>query len=148
MIPEDLLTLIWALDLQSTQIKALQAEKKAAKPDFGLQIAYSLQKLVTERLAQFATTITDDKALQRSLHRADSDVDAVAMAQSQRLKLAIQVRLGEKQILHRISELIEEYLDDEQGGSRKSMGTGQSKRIIQDGQRQAKRTKLDNLKSG
>jgi SET domain-containing protein 6 len=116
-IPEELQFVIMAL----LSPEAPKANRKLLKPRLGLSDAKFLQKLVKKRLAQYSTTTAEDTAILENLAQQHQLAENNAQT---RLKMAVEVRLGEKQILHRLSEVILSFIADNDE-SKKRPGSNQ-----------------------
>jgi N-lysine methyltransferase SETD6 len=73
---------------------------KPPKPRIGDAEAHALQKLVLSRQAEYATSVSEDREILEKLAPSTS---------TRRLKMAIGVRLGEKEILQQLSQMASNF---------------------------------------
>ena len=92
--PLPLVYTIWLLVAHEAEAKVLKASP-SAEPRFNIKVAWVLQKLLTDREKEYATSIEEDEGIMQQ------------PALSTRRRMAVEVRLGEKMILREGQE----YLD-------------------------------------
>lgn len=111
ILPDELIALVKTLTLSPQQLQHQVSKRKPPKPSFGVPEATILQKAVRMKCALYATTIPQDQELLAKLN-ASGPLDT----SSRRQKMAVQVRLGEKEILLTLSTMLDS-LAARQGGS-------------------------------
>ena len=89
--PLPLLYTIWLLVVDDAEVATLKATR-SSEPKFTLKVAWVLKEVLAERQKDYATSIDEDRKI---LEQPDLRT---------RLRLAVDVRLGEKLILHEALE--------------------------------------------
>ncbi|KAA8643251.1 hypothetical protein EYZ11_008502 [Aspergillus tanneri] len=110
ILPDELVLLLKALTFSPTQLKQQISKNKPPKASFGHAEAVILSKAIQLLQAQYATTVAQDKELLAQL--GQSETSSLLEESTRRRKMAIQVRLGEKEILHILSTLLNDYATD------------------------------------
>ncbi|KAL2002522.1 hypothetical protein VTN02DRAFT_6609 [Thermoascus thermophilus] len=118
-LPDELLALVKTLTLTPQQLQQLKSKKKPPKPVLGLEEANLLLKAVRQRGTHYATTIQQDRELLERLSQAEAS--GPLEVSSRRQKMAIQVRVGEKEILQQLSSMLEHFIANEsQNGTKRN----------------------------
>ncbi|KAM5452102.1 Ribosomal lysine N-methyltransferase 4 [Microsporum audouinii] len=104
-IPEDFLILLNTLTLPVANLNDLRARNKAPKPEFSAASAAVLLPLAVQRLCEYPTTIQSDKKMLQCLEQNFNPNDS----NSRRMKMAVQVRMGEKEILAQVLRQLDTY---------------------------------------
>ena len=102
ILPDELILLLRTLALSPQQLEQQKSKKKPSKPSLGQTEANFLQKAVQLKQSQYGTTIAEDQE-----HLARLSQSGTVERSSRRQKMAIQVRIGEKEILHRLSSMLD-----------------------------------------
>lgn len=105
------------------QLKQQKSKNKPPKPSLGQAEATILQKAVHLTQSEYATTISQDQDQLEKL----SQLGALE-GSSRRQKMAIQVRIGEKEILHSLSGMLDGFIADGSAGKRSANGDGADSR--------------------
>lgn len=114
ILPPELLLLVKTLSMSPQQLEQQKSKNKPPKPSLGQAEATVLQKAVQLKQAQCATSVTQDQEHLAKLSQAGS-----LERPARRQKMAIQVRIGEKEILHRLSAMLDESVNQGSDGSAK-----------------------------
>lgn len=114
ILPDELLALLRTLSMDSTELQRLQSKGKAPKPVLTAPEARILLDAIHSRQSLYATTIDQDKAILQQY-----TFSPVLPTHDRRCKMAIEVRLGEKEILQRLAEMLQKFLVDEESSNRK-----------------------------
>lgn len=122
ILPDELLALLKTLTLDSEELQHLLSKSKPPKPVLGAREARVLLEAAHTKLAQYSTTIQEDQNLLQQFATS-----SILRTRERRRHLAIQVRLGEKEILHALLMMLQDFLTAEEKGSgkRAAEGTGQ-----------------------
>jgi N-lysine methyltransferase SETD6 len=112
-IPDDMAIVISTLISRESQEK----NKKPPKPRLNLTEAKVLQRLVSRRQAAFATTLDEDKATRERFGQGNGPQEHI---NHNRLRMATEVRLGEKEILQQLSDLISVFIADNEESNKRS----------------------------
>lgn len=96
--------LLKTLTLSPQQLEHLKSKDKPPKPTFDQAEAAILQKTIQLKAAQYGTTLAQDEELLARLNQ--SDASSPLEGSSRRQKMAIQVRVGEKEILQHLSAML------------------------------------------
>ncbi|GES62869.1 SET domain protein [Aspergillus terreus] len=107
ILPDELIILLRTLTLSPEQLAQQKSKNKPPKPAFAETEASILAKAIQLKQAQYATTIAQDQEILSQLN--SSAVSSGSVDEStRRRKMAVQVRIGEKEILHRLGSMLEE----------------------------------------
>lgn len=115
VLPDELLLLLKTLALSPEQLKQQQSKNKPSKPSFGQAELTILHKAIQLTCAQYATNIQQDQELLAQLNA--SNVSAPLHESPRRHKMAIMVRIGEKEILQDLDCLLSESIQSGDAGS-------------------------------
>lgn len=99
-ISPELIILIATLLLPIDEFRRLVSKEKLPKPKMTAQIAWLLRSALQKRAAQYVTSIEEDRALLAADHVAG------------RKAMAVEVRLGEKEILEAAGALLERFVGE------------------------------------
>ncbi|GAQ41052.1 hypothetical protein AtubIFM55763_003912 [Aspergillus tubingensis] len=105
ILPDELLLLLKTLSLPSDQLEKQRSKNKPPKPSFGDAEAAIFAKALQLNQAQYATTIPQDQELLAQLSQLEASGPVEGSVR--RKKMAIQVRLGEKEILYNLSFMLD-----------------------------------------
>lgn len=124
IIPDELLALLKTLTLDSEELQRLLSKSKPPKPILGAREARILLEAAQSKLAQYGTTIQEDQILLQQFASL-----SVMRTSERRRHMALQVRLGEKEILQALLMMLQDFLTVEEKGSgkRAAEGTDQEK---------------------
>ena len=106
MIPVELKTIISACS-HSAEDPKISKTVVQQKTDFSLPELSLLKSVVTKRLSEYKTSLSQDLEI---LKKLKNDTDK---AGSERYRMAVEVRKGEKEILHALLTSSEQYIADE-----------------------------------
>lgn len=115
ILPDELLALLKTLTLSPEQLAKYQSKNRPPSPSLGSAEAQLLLEAVQARLAEYPTTLQQDEALLADLPRISES--SSEDRSSYRRRMAIEVRLGEKQVLHRIRDMISAFISSLDGAS-------------------------------
>jgi SET domain-containing protein 6 len=102
ILPAELVVLLSTLALPEEEFKQRKSKKKAPKPALETSQATILAKALQTQQAQYTTSLEQDTQIFTSLPPLDaSDVS------SRRARMALQVRIGEKQVLQTVLGMLE-----------------------------------------
>ena len=132
VIPAELHMLVRALTCDLGN-EASSHERKLCngiKDDVSIEEASLLGAVCTKRLIDYFTSVEQDDELLRKLDASTSPESATANVSSHRMKMAVHVRKGEKEILHAVIKLCQEHItsrtssmrNDANGTKRKHQG--------------------------
>lgn len=114
ILPDEMLVLLKVLTIDEAELQQRKEKNKPPKPSLGGPEAQILLDAVQARLSQYATTIEQD--LQTLQHLAPiSGLDT----STRRHKMAIQVRVGEKEVLHQLSSMLATLVPNDAQATRK-----------------------------
>lgn len=108
IIPEELVVLVRTLALSPEQLQHQMSKSKPPKPALGTPEVTILRKAVQAKCANYETTIPQDLEILGRLNElhAKNPLDTFSWRQ----RLAVQVRLGEKEILQNVMGMLDSYL--------------------------------------
>lgn len=117
IIPEELALLLKTLTLTPEQFTHQQEKQKPPKPACGQEEARLLRAAIVMNQGRYSTTIEQDRELLAQLYylEASGPLDGP----SRRRKMAIQVRIGEKEVFDLVKIKIDTYLGNAEGGTTK-----------------------------
>lgn len=115
--------LLKTLAMSPEQLKQQMSKNKPPKPSLGQAEATILQKAVDLTQSEYATTISQDQDQLEKLNQLGA-----LEGSSRRQKMAIQVRIGEKEILHNLSGMLDGFVADSSAGKRSANGDGPESR--------------------
>lgn len=117
ILPDELLALVKTLTLTPEQLLQHRSKNKPPKPVLNLPEATLLQMVVQKRQTQYATTLEQDLEVLARLRQVE--MSGSLQGSSRRQKMAVEVRLGEKEILRRLSAMFSDFIANNagQGGS-------------------------------
>ena len=104
VLPDELVVLAKVLCMSSDELKQQVSKNKPPKPSFGHKEVTLLSKVVQSKQAQYTTTLAQDKELLAQLNQLEATTSLEVSARRQ--KMAIQVRIGEKEILQTLSDML------------------------------------------
>lgn len=110
LLPDELLALLKTLTLTPDQLKQLKSKNKPPKPTFTLSEAQLLLEVVQKRATQYSTSIEQDEEILSRFR--EMEVSAPLEGSPRRQKMAVQVRLGEKEILRQLSTMLSDYISN------------------------------------
>ncbi|KAK2732385.1 hypothetical protein FQN55_004135 [Onygenales sp. PD_40] len=113
-IPEELLIVLHTLIMPLDQLDQLRRRNKAPKPTLGLAEASLLAEVIRQSQNEYPTTIAQDAQL---LASPGANQGYLHSTTERRLKMALQVRKGEKEILSQILGLLEEFIVQASGSN-------------------------------
>ncbi|PLB49463.1 SET domain protein [Aspergillus steynii IBT 23096] len=108
IVSDELALLLRTLTLPADQLEQYKSKSKPPKPAFGPAEGAIFQKTIQLKQSQYGTTIAQDEELLAQL--AHSGAPGLSEESARRGRMAIQVRLGEKQILQDLFTLISNFL--------------------------------------
>lgn len=114
ILPDELLLLLKTLAFSPEQLKQQKSKNKPPKPSLGQTEAAILFKAVQLKQSQYATTISQDQE-----HLARFGQLVASERSSRRQKMATQVRIGEKEVLHKLSSMLDGFITDGDGSALK-----------------------------
>ncbi|EDN04563.1 SET domain-containing protein [Histoplasma capsulatum] len=112
VFPEELLIALNVLTMPPDQFNQLKMNNKVPKPRLGVTEATLLATAVQQTLWDYTTTLEKDKDLLTSISNIQESTHSTASAR--RFKMALQVRIGEKQILSQVLTALGDF-DAHQG---------------------------------
>ncbi|PYH88546.1 SET domain-containing protein [Aspergillus ellipticus CBS 707.79] len=104
ILPDELLLLLKTLSLPADQLEKQRSKNKPPKPSLGETEAIILAGALQLNQAQYATPIAHDQELLSQLRQ--SEAFGPMEASARRKKMAIQVRVGEKEILQGLYSIV------------------------------------------
>ena len=110
ILPDELVLLLRTLTLTPEQFRHQQSNQKPPKLSFGLPEAMVLQKAVQVTRARYDTSIPQDQDILARLDQLGSS--SPLDTSSRRQKMAVQVRIGEKEILESLSAKLDALVAD------------------------------------
>lgn len=110
VLPDELLILLKTLALPPEQLKQQQSKNKPPKPSIGQAELAILHKAVQLTYAQYATNIQQDQELLTQLNAPNAS--APLQRSPRRHKMAVMVRIGEKEILQDLDRLLSESIQN------------------------------------
>ncbi|KAL1863818.1 Ribosomal lysine N-methyltransferase 4 [Paecilomyces lecythidis] len=113
ILPDELLALAKTLTLTPEQLLQQQSKNKPPKPVLNAPEATLLLKAVQKRQSQYATNLEQDQQILASLKQAEAS--GPLEGSSRRQKMAVEVRLGEKEILQRLSAMFSDFIASNAG---------------------------------
>lgn len=102
ILPAELVVLLSTLALAEEEFKQRKSKNKAPKPSLEAKQAAILAKALQTQQAQYATSLAQDTEIFTSL----PPLDALDVS-SRRARMALQVRIGEKQVLEAVLGMLE-----------------------------------------
>ncbi|KKK14079.1 hypothetical protein P175DRAFT_0550824 [Aspergillus ochraceoroseus IBT 24754] len=123
ILPDELLLLLKTLALPVEELARLQQKQKPPKPSFGQPEARILSRAIQLNQSQYGTTLLQDQELLAQLKQLEA-TSGPAEGSTRRLKMAIQVRLGEKEILQDLSAKLDAYLANSAPAAHKRTASG------------------------
>ncbi|KAJ5734764.1 hypothetical protein N7533_013167 [Penicillium manginii] len=102
ILPAELVVLLTTLTQTPEEFEQRQSKNKLPKPSMDLKQATLLYKAFQTKQAQYATSLAQDTQLLQSLSSPAS-----LEGSSRRLKMALQVRMGEKEIFQAVLAMLE-----------------------------------------
>ncbi|KLJ12691.1 SET domain-containing protein 6 [Blastomyces silverae] len=117
-LPEELLIALNTLTMPPEQFNEHKMKNKAPKPILGVMQATLLGHAVHQTLGEYITTLEQDKQLLATI----SNIQASTVS-GRRFMMALQVRMGEKEILSQLLAALAEFitLPDAYSGMKRSM---------------------------
>ncbi|PKY06836.1 SET domain protein [Aspergillus campestris IBT 28561] len=124
ILPVELILLLKTLTLPSDQFQKHQSKNKLPKPSLDQEESAILAKTIQLESAQYGTTIEQDHEILSRLIQsgASSPLDE----SSRRQKMAVQVRIGEKEILQSLFSLLGSSTDGKGSSASKRSAAGDS----------------------
>ncbi|KAL4941438.1 hypothetical protein BDV06DRAFT_180669 [Aspergillus oleicola] len=132
ILPEELALLLKTLTLTPEQLAHQQQKQKPPKPSFGQEEGKILFNAILLSQQRYSTTIEQDRELLAQLSQLETSTPLEGSAR--RRKMAIQVRLGEKEIFEAVKGMINNHFANGEGSST-------SKRTANDDGDDSRRTK-------
>ncbi|ODM20394.1 hypothetical protein SI65_03447 [Aspergillus cristatus] len=108
VLPDELLLLLKTLALSPEQLEQQKSKNKPPKLAVGRPEMSILQKAVQLKCSQYATNIEQDQGLLAQLNPIDAT--GPLEGSQRRLKMAVLVRIGEKEILQELSTQLDRLL--------------------------------------
>ncbi|PYI10809.1 SET domain protein [Aspergillus sclerotiicarbonarius CBS 121057] len=122
ILSDELLLLLKTLSLPSEQLEKQRSKNKPPKPSFGEAEATILARALQLNQARYATTIAQDQELLAQVRHLEAS--GPVEGSTRRAKMAIQVRLGEKEILQNLSFMLNSHFGALQGNPLKRPANG------------------------
>ncbi|KAL4801365.1 hypothetical protein BDV18DRAFT_85506 [Aspergillus unguis] len=122
IISEELVVLLKTLTLTPEQFTHQQQKQKPPKPSFGQDEARILFDAISLSQQQYNTSIEQDHELLAQMGEQEAAGNLVGSLR--RMKMAIQVRLGEKEVFEAIKSKINEHFANAQPSSTKRAASG------------------------
>ncbi|KAH8431302.1 ribosomal lysine N-methyltransferase [Aspergillus melleus] len=122
IVTDELSLLLRTLTLPVEQLEQYRSKQKAPKPAFGPTEGAIFMKAIQLKQAQYGTTIAQDQELLAQL--AHSGAPGLSEETARRYRMAIQVRLGEKEILQNLATLIHNHLANSSQNGQKRAANG------------------------
>lgn len=114
IIPDELLVLLKVSTLDEEELQQRREKNKPPKPSLESREAQILLDATQAKLSQYATTIEQDlQTLQQLAPISGLDTS------TRRHKMAIQVRIGEKEVLHHLSVMLADQFPSDAQATRK-----------------------------
>uniref|UniRef100_A0A093XY31 Ribosomal lysine N-methyltransferase 4 n=1 Tax=Talaromyces marneffei PM1 TaxID=1077442 RepID=A0A093XY31_TALMA len=129
ILPDELLALLKTLTLDSEELQRLLSKNKHPKPILGAREARILLDAAQSKMGQYGTTIQEDKILLQQFASS-----SVLRTRERRRHMAVQVRVGEKEILQALLMMLQDFLNAEERGTGKRAAEGSA----QESQKKAK----------
>ncbi|KAL2855468.1 hypothetical protein BJY01DRAFT_2453 [Aspergillus pseudoustus] len=127
IIPEELVLLCKTLTLSPQQFSERQQKQKSPKPSFDATEARLLYNAIQLNQGRYSTSIAQDQELLTHLNLAETTSGALEEP-SRRQKMAVQVRIGEKEILQDLSSRLNALLSNSGSTKRTANGSGDDSR--------------------
>lgn len=124
ILPVELILLLKTLTLPSDQFKKHQSKNKLPKPSLDQEESAILAKTIQLESAQYGTTIEQDHDILSRL--IQSEASSPLDESSRRQKMAVQVRIGEKEILQSLFSLLGSSTDGKGSTASKRSAAGDS----------------------
>ncbi|KAJ5972796.1 uncharacterized protein N7479_002714 [Penicillium vulpinum] len=105
ILPAELVVLLATLTLSPEEFQQRMSKDKAPKPVLDANATAILVKALQMRQAQYATSLASDLQLRASLSPLPSNGDADEGAR--RVRMALQVRIGEKEVLQAVLGMLQ-----------------------------------------
>ncbi|OGE51215.1 hypothetical protein PENARI_c014G02564 [Penicillium arizonense] len=105
ILPAELVILLTTLALPEEEFKQRQSKNKPPKPAFEAHQAAILTRALQTQQAQYASSLAQDAQLLASLPPLDMSV--ASDTSSRRARMALQVRIGEKEVLQAVLGMLE-----------------------------------------
>lgn len=119
ILSDELLILLKTLTLSSQELNKQKSKSKPPKPVLGQAEAAILRKAVSLKRAEYATDLSQDRTL-----LADLKQPGPLEGSSRRRKMAIEVRIGEKEILDALIATLDNPAPAAANGSAKRSANG------------------------
>lgn len=113
MVPDDLLVLLHSISLSPAQQQQMKSKMKVPKVELGLSEATLLAKIIRKKGSEYATTVEQDQEALRKLAPSATTITRSKRRQA----MAIQVRLGEKEILTQFLTAADAYVSQAAEGA-------------------------------
>ncbi|PGH06654.1 SET domain-containing protein 6 [Blastomyces parvus] len=116
-LPEELLIVLNTVTMPPDQFIERKTKNKAPKPILGVMDATLLGHAAQQTLGEYITTLEQDKQLLATIPNSHAST-----ASGRRFKMALQVRMGEKEVLAQLLAALEEFikLPDSNSGMKRS----------------------------
>lgn len=124
ILPVELVLLLKTLALPSDQFEKYQSKNKLPKPSLDQEESALLAKTIQLESAQYGTTIEQDQEILSRL--IQSEASSPLDESSRRQKMAVQVRIGEKEILQSLFSLLGSSTDGKGSSASKRTAAGDS----------------------
>ncbi|KAL3457804.1 SET domain-containing protein [Aspergillus heterothallicus] len=127
LISEELVILLKTLTLSPDQFSERQQRQKPPKASFDATEARLLYNTIRLNQGQYPTSVTQDQELLAQLNHAETTSGALE-GTARRRKMAVQVRLGEKEILQDLSFRLSALLSNSGATKRTANGSSDDSR--------------------
>ncbi|KAJ5302171.1 hypothetical protein N7508_007034 [Penicillium antarcticum] len=105
ILPAELVILLTTLALPEEGFKQRQSKNKPPKPTFEANQATILSRALQTQQAQYASSLAQDAQLLASL--SPLDVSGASDTSARRARMALQVRIGEKEVMQAVLGMLE-----------------------------------------
>ncbi|KAL2828252.1 hypothetical protein BDW59DRAFT_52021 [Aspergillus cavernicola] len=126
-LPEELVLLLTTLTLSPEQSADQQQKQKPPRPNFNRAEATLLRDAIQRNYGRYSTTIAQDQELLAQLNHSEASSGPLA-GSARRLKMAIQVRIGEKEVMEHLGSRLRELLGTSSSSKRTASGAGDDSR--------------------
>lgn len=116
-LPEDLKVVLHTICMSDTTWLCLQKSQRTPKPRFGQMEAIFMQRVVQRRQADYASSLEEDQELLNGTRAKrkpqGNQIGTVEDRRLKRLEMAIEVRMGEKAILHKLLSMLAAFTNEQ-----------------------------------
>ncbi|KAE8145859.1 hypothetical protein BDV25DRAFT_163687 [Aspergillus avenaceus] len=124
ILPDELVLLLKVLCMSPDSLAQQKSKNKPPKPSLGLAEATLLAQIIQQKQAQYATSLEVDATLLARVSQAEAST--ALDDSSRRRKMAVQVRLGEKEVLQSLYGLLESHVANPESATLKRAANGDS----------------------